>query len=266
MNNQLTPRNSLRFSLASCATEDSVDSAGIATPLDASPCPQRNVTLPIINPAEQDSPYLTRFQIPDVAAVVGRHRHRNQDNISSAPRFIRIIQTQDLSPPPSTTQAQIIPKTRADQPCQPKQQKDHNTQMEQTETEQLQVEHQQDVCGKFKWPRIKRILSSSSLSSTSIDPSVDSHRHHTRKKPASSRGGVMTHLSSLVHNSMRLTNATVVMDEQRQQQNINRTTSSTNTSTSLSSPKQNTTRSTPSTQKWFSKSKSRVAPHHCPVP
>ncbi|SAM00992.1 hypothetical protein [Absidia glauca] len=268
---QFTPRNSLRFSLASCATEDSVDSAGISTPLDVSPCPQRNVNFPIFNPADQDSPYLTRFQIPDVAAVVGRHRHRNQDTISPAPRSIRIIQTQDLSPPPSTqTQTPerslhepinlIQPQQQEQQPLQQNHLETSDRQSNYAANEQHYQQIQSDGHGRFTWPRIKRILSNSSLSSSSSTAnSSDSHRHHIRKKPTSSRG-VMTHLSTLVHNSMRLSNSIAATDLQH----LDRTDFSANTSSeSTSDPKTSTA---PAARGWFGKSKSRVAPQHCHIP
>lgn len=270
-NQQFTPRNSLRFSLASCATEDSADSAGIATPLDVSPCPQRNINFPIFNPIDQDSPYLTRFQIPDVAAVVGRHRHRNEDTILPVPRPIRIIQAQDLSPPPST-QTQV-PERSLQGPTNlipSQQQEEQSFQQTHLEKPDRQSNHaaierhsqqvQSDGHGRFTWPRIKRILSSSSLSSTSSTAkSSDSHCHHLRKKPASSRG-VITHLSTLVHNSMRLSNSIAATDIQCLDQ----------TDFSANASPESTSETKPSaathTRGWFGKSKSRVAPHHCPIP
>ncbi|KAI8098940.1 uncharacterized protein BX664DRAFT_319966 [Halteromyces radiatus] len=228
MLSQLTPRSSLRFSLTSCLTEDTADSASVVTPLDLSPCLQPTTQFPIITLAEQETPYLTQFHIPDVAAVVTRTRHRQQGPFSPIPRSIQIIQPQERPSP-------LLPTTPFYSSLNNNSQQQGEQQIKQKESSRL------------IWPRIKRILSSSSLSSS--NQSLDSH---TRKKPSSSSRGMMTHLSSLVHTSMRLANSISTKDQDR-------TTSTSN------SPPRKQRKDLSSSRRWFGKNKARVAPHHHPV-
>lgn len=66
-------KNQVRFSLASCVTEDSVDSVAIATPLDASPPPPPSNTFPIIN-IINDDPYPNARNYPAVASTFTTRR------------------------------------------------------------------------------------------------------------------------------------------------------------------------------------------------
>ncbi|ORX47781.1 hypothetical protein DM01DRAFT_1339008 [Hesseltinella vesiculosa] len=68
---------SIRFSLTSCMTEESLDSISVATPLDASPR-----TTPInlhqqFTTDDHDMYNLTQFQIPDIAPMAARPHHHH---------------------------------------------------------------------------------------------------------------------------------------------------------------------------------------------
>lgn len=69
----LIHHNPVRFSLVSCVTEDSIDSAALATPLDASPPPPPSNTFSIIN-IVNDDPLPNLKAYPAIAATYTRRR------------------------------------------------------------------------------------------------------------------------------------------------------------------------------------------------
>lgn len=69
----LIHHNPVRFSSISCVTEDSIDSAALATPLDASPPPPPSNTFSIIN-IVNDDPLPDSKAYPAIAATYTRRR------------------------------------------------------------------------------------------------------------------------------------------------------------------------------------------------
>lgn len=69
----LIHHNPVRFSLVSCVTEDSIDSAALATPLDVSPLPPPSNTFSIIN-IVNDDPLPNLKAYPAIAATYTRRR------------------------------------------------------------------------------------------------------------------------------------------------------------------------------------------------
>jgi len=122
--------NTVRFSLASCVTEDSVDSAALATPLDQSPPPPPSNTFSIINIVNDDPlPNLSNY--PAIASTYMARRRRAQ----TSPR------------PVPTSIIQSMP------PQQP-------TMVHTTSANQVDVNSSKSKMSKF-WPKIKRIIMSS---------------------------------------------------------------------------------------------------------
>lgn len=87
----LVSRKSARLSTASCATEDSIESATIATPLNASPLPPPSNTFPIIN-IVNDDPFPNPKAYPAIAATYTRRR-RAQTSPRPVPSSIMIGNT-----------------------------------------------------------------------------------------------------------------------------------------------------------------------------
>ncbi|KAG2207367.1 hypothetical protein INT47_006842 [Mucor saturninus] len=101
--------NPVRFSLVSCVTEDSIDSAALATPLDASPPPPPSNTFSIIN-IVNDDPLPDLKAYPAIAATYTRRR-RAQTSPRPVPSSIMMntipqqqpIMIHDSPPPPPAT-------------------------------------------------------------------------------------------------------------------------------------------------------------------
>lgn len=135
----MTRRDNIRFSLASCSTDDSADSSSLATPLDASPSASHS-TFPIITVIADDA-YPNRSNIPSVAATAIHHHHNHHNprrpppyNAATLRRTSR-LQNHTLPSPASSPRQQAQPHHEQDQ--------------------------DQDQPGL--WPRLKRMVSSSSL-------------------------------------------------------------------------------------------------------
>ncbi|KAI9309377.1 hypothetical protein BJ944DRAFT_258628 [Cunninghamella echinulata] len=178
-------RNSYRYSWNSCATEDSTESASLATPLSVSPCPQPNTLFPnIITVADEDT-YITRFHIPDIAAVAtNRHRQETRQQqqqpfsnpTSPEPSGIQIMQ--NAQPPPLSFTLLSHQQQQYSRYFEQNDQELHATSsMSSPPPPSL---HQQP--NRMFWPRIKRILSNSSLI-----PNNHSSDNHSRKKKITSQ-------------------------------------------------------------------------------
>ncbi|KAL0140605.1 hypothetical protein V8B55DRAFT_1508835 [Mucor lusitanicus] len=121
--------NTVRFSLASCVTEDSVDSVALATPLDQSPPPPPSNTFSIIN-IVNDDPLPSLSNYPAIASTYMARRRRAQTSPRPVPTSI--IQSM---PPQQPTMV-------------------HTTSANQADTNDVKSK-----MSKF-WPKIKRIIMS----------------------------------------------------------------------------------------------------------
>lgn len=98
--NMDTAYNNNRFSLVSCMTEDSMDSNGLATPLDASPRPPPSTnTFSVIN-IVNDDPLPNTRSFPDIASTYTTRRRAQ----TSSPRPVlvaaqeQLLQQQPMTP------------------------------------------------------------------------------------------------------------------------------------------------------------------------
>ncbi|KAK4510735.1 CCA tRNA nucleotidyltransferase, mitochondrial [Mucor velutinosus] len=139
--------NTVRFSLASCVTEDSVDSVALATPLDQSPPPPPSNTFSIIN-IVNDDPLPGMSNYPAIASTYMARRRRAQ----TSPR------------PVPTSIIQSMP------PQQP-------TMVHTTSANQADTSDTKSKMSKL-WPKIKRIIMSANHHNEgSLEPM---HLHTTK--------------------------------------------------------------------------------------
>lgn len=140
--------NSVRFSLISCVTEDSIESTAIATPLDASPPPPPSNTFSIIN-VVNDDPLPNLRAYPAVAATYTTRRRRAQ----TSPRPV----------PSSIIMNHTIPPQ---QPITVYDNDNDNNDMEHTHEPNMKAsQHENSSKSRKFWPRIKRMMMSSTTSS-----------------------------------------------------------------------------------------------------
>ncbi|CAO3629531.1 unnamed protein product [Cunninghamella blakesleeana] len=188
MMNIQNKRESYRYSWNSCVTEDSTESASLATPLSASPCPQPNTIFPIITVAEEDS-YVTSFHIPYIATVVTNRNQQQQQQqqqqqtfsnpTSPEPSGVQIMQHSQ----PSSLTSVLLPHPHSHHQQNSIRDFEQNGQdhLYHPSSSSPQPSSQSQPSGVF-WPRIKRILSNSSLISNHLSES------HSRKKIMSHNG------------------------------------------------------------------------------
>ncbi|ORZ02844.1 hypothetical protein BCR43DRAFT_482265 [Syncephalastrum racemosum] len=161
-------RDNIRFSLASCNTDDSADSSSLATPLDASPSASHS-TFPIITVIADDA-YPNRSNIPSVAAtVIPHHNHQRRPPPYNATTLRRTshLQNHTLPSPASSPRQQVQPHHEQDQ--------------------------DQDQPGL--WPRLKRMVSSSSLARIGSSSSTSTTNTTLDEEPMKSSFDPMQGLS-----------------------------------------------------------------------
>ncbi|KAI8381577.1 uncharacterized protein BYT42DRAFT_613350 [Radiomyces spectabilis] len=97
-----TSRNSACFSLASCITDDTTDSASLATPLDASPAAPPSAAFSLITVITNES-YPARPHIPTVAATApAQHRRYLHDHTALSLGTMETARLASFTPPSSS--------------------------------------------------------------------------------------------------------------------------------------------------------------------
>jgi hypothetical protein len=153
--------NPIRFSLISCVTEDSIDSAAIATPLDASPQPPPSNTFSIIN-IVNDDPLPNLRAYPAIASTYTVRNRRAQTSPRPVPSSIFI----------STNIPQEHPIMIYD---------NNNTMDASTEDSATTTTGSSFTAKKRKfWPRVKRMMMSSN-SSTAAKNNSSNNNNSTEK-------------------------------------------------------------------------------------
>ncbi|KAI8644582.1 hypothetical protein BD408DRAFT_412934 [Parasitella parasitica] len=159
----------IRFSLASCVTDDSVDSTALATPLDQSPPPPPSNTFSIIN-IVNDDPLPNLNSYPAIASTYMSRRRRAQ----TSPR------------PVPTSIFQPMP------PQQPT--------MVHTPTRQADSNDSGSKISKF-WPKIKRIIMSNNNNTEEL---LESMHLDITKSESSKKSSIQTSRRWLSRNKSRV--------------------------------------------------------------
>ncbi|CAO3657322.1 unnamed protein product [Mucor hiemalis] len=142
--------NSVRFSLISCVTEDSIESAAIATPLDASPPPPPSTTFSIIN-VVNDDPLPNLRAYPAIAATYTTRRRRAQTSPRPVPSSIIMNHPIPLQQPIT-----VYDNDNDNNDINPNNEPKNNF---------TALPHDNSSKPSKFWPRIKRMMSSSSTTS-----------------------------------------------------------------------------------------------------
>ncbi|CEP07269.1 hypothetical protein [Parasitella parasitica] len=161
--------NTARLSMASCVTDDTMDSAALATPLDQSPPPPPSNTFSIIN-IVNDDPLPNINNYPAIASTYVSRRRRAQ----TSPR------------PVPTSIIQSMP------PQQPT--------MVHTSTSQADNSVSGSKINRF-WPKIKRIIMSSNYN---IEESVESIHPDSTKSESPNKLSLQTTRRWLSRNKSRV--------------------------------------------------------------